>query len=97
MSLHVWITLGEFEGKLHTNNTRGSANESGVGKTVMQIKPGIKSQSVSARSNFKFTAGRSAFRISTRARDLSLLQNVQTGFGAHAASCKMGTGVFTRG
>ena len=52
---------------------------------------------MSARSNFKFTAGRSAFRISTRAGDLSLLQNIQTGIGAYAASCTMGTGVFARG
>jgi hypothetical protein len=64
---------------------------------VIHIKPGIKYQSVSARFNFKFTTGRSAFQISTRTRDLSLSQNVQTDNGAHAASCTMGTGVFTRG
>ena len=42
-------------------------------------------------------AGQSKVRIPLGARDFSLLQNFQTGPGAHAASSLMGTGFFPRG
>lgn len=37
-------------------------------------------------------AGCSGFHIPARAKDLSLIQNVQTGSGTHPASCSIGTG-----
>jgi hypothetical protein len=42
----------------------------------------------------RLRAGRSGFRISVKETDFSLLQNVQTGSGAHSPSYSMGTGFF---
>ena len=42
-------------------------------------------------------AAQSRVPIFTRAPDLSLLQNVQTGSGAHSASYSMGNGVLSLG
>jgi hypothetical protein len=45
----------------------------------------------------KLRSGRSGVRTPAAARDFSLLQNVLTGSGAHAASYPMRTGVLSRG
>jgi hypothetical protein len=44
-----------------------------------------------------FVAGLQVFRIMARARDLPLLQNAQSGYGAHSAFFSFGTGSKTVG
>lgn len=39
--------------------------------------------------------GRSRVRLPVRARDFSVFQDVQTGFGANPSSCSLGTGVLS--
>jgi len=42
-------------------------------------------------------AGQPGIRMLLGVRDFSVLQNVQTGSGAHPASCSLGTGVLSWG
>ena len=41
--------------------------------------------------------GRCGVRVPARARDFTVLQNVQTGPGAHLATCSKGTGLTSPG
>jgi hypothetical protein len=45
----------------------------------------------------RLRAGRSGVRIPVGARDFSLLQNIEAGFGANLTSYSVGTGVLSQG
>ena len=56
-----------------------------------------RSSNASVGIETRLRAGRSRFQIVVGATDFSLLQNIQTGAGAHTASYSLGTGVLSRG
>jgi hypothetical protein len=68
-----------------------------IGKEPLLNMDNTGSQSSLVGIVTRLRAGRSGVRIPVEARDFSLLQNVQTGSGAHPASYSVGIVVPSRG